>query len=65
MRIEPASISIDQPKAPDVFCEELKPFGSGIFFLFLVAVPRPTHTAMLALSNTVNWMVNNDDFFGL
>lgn len=43
----------------------IKAFWVGDFFLFLAAVPRPTHTAMLALNKTVNWMVNNDDFFGL
>lgn len=43
----------------------IKAFWDGDFFLFLVAVPRLTHTAMLALNRKINWMVNNDDCFAL
>lgn len=43
----------------------IKAFWVWDFFLFLVAVPRLTHTAMLALNRKINWMVNNDDCFAL
>lgn len=44
----------------------IKDFWVGFFFFqFLVAVPRPMYTTMLASNRTIKWIVNNDDFIGL